>query len=444
LSQGRAATEGSSRHRVLPLLQRLGWGVADQAVSSVTNFTLGILVARSVSPRHFGAFSIAFVIYTTAMSGARAIVGEPLSVRYSASRGVDWERGTRQATGASLVVGVIVGLACVAVRTFSDGVVGSSLLILGITMPGLLLQDAWRYAFFTQGRGFQAFLNDSIWALVLFVWIAALSVMGHATLDSLIFAWGGAACIAAVAGIAQARLLPRPGQALTWWSEQRDLAPRFFGEFAAGNGSAQVLTYATAAAGGLSEAGALRGAQLLLGPINVFTMGIGVTAVPAGVRLLEQGRDHLKRAAVVLSACLAIVTLAWGMVIFFIPDRWGTALLHDNWFGAHAVIFPLTLAWAGLSANTGGALGLRALAAAKRSLRVKIAITPVSLIAVTAGAFLDGAVGAAYGLAISTTLGALLWWFQFGRALSEDDSEDEPLAFVEQPGEISPLAPNGS
>jgi hypothetical protein len=87
---------------------------------------------------------------------------------------------------------------------------------------------------------------------------------------------------------------------------------------------------------------------------------------------------------------------------------------------------------------------LRALAAAKRSLRVKIAITPVSLIAVTAGAFLDGAEGAAYGLAISTTLGAFLWWFQFGRALSEDDSEDEPLAFVEQPGEISPLAPNGS
>lgn len=439
-----ASSEIPQRRRVLPLLRRLGWGVADQAVSSLTNFTLGILVARSVSPSHFGAFSIAFVLYTTALSGARAVVGEPLSVRYSASAGVDWKRGASQAMGAAVVVGVVVGFACAVVRIFDGGVVGSSLFLLGVTMPGLLLQDAWRYAFFTQGRGFQAFLNDSIWALVLFAWIAVLLSAGHATVGALILAWGGAACCAALAGIAQARLLPRPSQALTWWSEQRDLAPRFFGEFAAGNGSAQVVTYATAAAGGLTEAGALRGAQLLLGPINIFTMGIGVAAVPAGVRLLEQGRERLKRAAVFLSAALALITLTWGAVIFLLPERWGIALLHDNWLGAHAVVLPLTLAWTGLSANTGAALGLRALAAAKRSLRVKITITPLTLIAVGAGATLNGAVGAAYGLAITATSGACLWWFQFRRALVEHGSEQEPMAIVEQPGEISPLAPRGS
>jgi hypothetical protein len=343
--------------------------------------------------------------------------------------------------GAALVVGFVLGIACVIVRVLSPGIVGSALLVLGVTMPGLLLQDGWRYAFFTKGQGFQAFLNDAIWAGVLFPLVALLIVTDHATVDSLLLVWGAAACCAAIVGIVQARLLPRPTQARTWWREQRDLAPRFFGEFAAGNGSAQTVTYATAAAGGLAEAGALRGAQLLLGPVNVFTMGVGVAAVPAGVRLLEQSRDRLKRAAILLSVGLAVITLAWGLVIYLLPDRWGVSLLHDNWRGAHAVVLPLTFAWTGLSANTGATLGLRALAAAKRSLRARIIITPLTIVAVSVGAALNGAVGSASGLTVTTCLGAALWWFHFQRALAEHASQAEPVAMTEQIGEISPLSP---
>ena len=40
-------------------------------------------------------------------------------------------------------------------------------LALGLTLPGLLLQDSWRYSFFALGRGSQAFLNDMIWAVTL-------------------------------------------------------------------------------------------------------------------------------------------------------------------------------------------------------------------------------------------------------------------------------------
>ena len=37
-------------------VRRLGWGVADQAVSSLTNFAVSIYVARTLGAVQFGAF----------------------------------------------------------------------------------------------------------------------------------------------------------------------------------------------------------------------------------------------------------------------------------------------------------------------------------------------------------------------------------------------------
>ena len=42
---------------------RLSWGLADQAVSSMTNLLVGLVVARSLSVAEFGMFSLAWVTY---------------------------------------------------------------------------------------------------------------------------------------------------------------------------------------------------------------------------------------------------------------------------------------------------------------------------------------------------------------------------------------------
>ena len=41
------------------------------------------------------------------------------------------------------------------------------LIAFAVTMPGLLLQDAWRWAFFVVGEGRRAFVNDLIWLLAM-------------------------------------------------------------------------------------------------------------------------------------------------------------------------------------------------------------------------------------------------------------------------------------
>lgn len=49
----------------------LGWGVGDQALSSLTNFALGLITARTVTAYEFGAFSLAFATFTAGLGLAR-------------------------------------------------------------------------------------------------------------------------------------------------------------------------------------------------------------------------------------------------------------------------------------------------------------------------------------------------------------------------------------
>ena len=43
-----------------PATRRAGWGVADQALSSLTNFGLAVVLARGLTAEGFGAASITF------------------------------------------------------------------------------------------------------------------------------------------------------------------------------------------------------------------------------------------------------------------------------------------------------------------------------------------------------------------------------------------------
>ena len=60
-------------------VRSFGWGLADQMLSSVTNFLLGLLVARSVGPGEFGACGLAYATYTLALGAARALASDRCS-----------------------------------------------------------------------------------------------------------------------------------------------------------------------------------------------------------------------------------------------------------------------------------------------------------------------------------------------------------------------------
>ena len=196
---GRAGSEDSSGAR-LTLFRRVGWGVADQALSSLTNFGLTVLVARQVDTGQLGGFSLAFGTYLITLGISRALCTEPLMVRYSASTRTQWREGAAMAAGASLGTGMIAGIACLIAGKVLGGSLGRTFAVLGLSLPGLLLQDSWRYAFVAAGNPLQAFVNDLVWAVVLFPSVLGFIAIGHSSVVWLTLAWGGAATVAAVIG----------------------------------------------------------------------------------------------------------------------------------------------------------------------------------------------------------------------------------------------------
>jgi O-antigen/teichoic acid export membrane protein len=407
--------------------RRAGWGIGDQALSSLTNFALGIVMARTQSPRDFGAFSLAFATYVVALNVSRAISTEPLVVRYSAVSSDEWEEGARSATGAAVGAGVLTGLVCLLPGLFMGGPLGSAFLALGLTMPGLLLQDSWRFAFFAQARGRQAFANDAVWAIVLFPSLALVVWMGHATVFWLTLSWGGSATVAGLFGILQARVFPRPFDSAKWLQRQWDLAPRFLGEFMALSGTTQVSFYFIGAIASLEAVGALRAAQILLGPVYAFSIGVRMVATPEVVRLFKRSAGRLREASAVLSAGLGAATLLWGGALLILPSGTGVALLGSSWEPARRVLIPMTLLMASGGVIGGATAGLRALADAKRSLRARLFTSVVRVAGGVAGAVFGGAITAAWGLAISGCAGAFVYWVHLVRGLREHVG-GEPVA----------------
>ncbi len=394
-------------------LRRVGWGLGDQALSSLTNFALTVMVAHESTPRAFGLFALLFAAYCVVLGICRAVCSEPLMVRFSEAAGAGWRRGASLASGSALAIGVLSGAICLAVGVGIGGPSSGLIVIFGLALPGLLLQDTWRFAFSAAGRSRYSFMNDALYAGVLAPLLLILVLNGKTGVSALIAAWGVAALIAAAFGVWQAGLLPRSSQALAWWRLQSDLAARYIVEFLALAGECQMVIFGIAIVTNLAGVAAIRGGLLLLGPLNIAMYAAMLSAVPEAVRLLRSGRKRFELACALLSAGLALMTMLWAGLVLLLPSSFGQAVFGSVWTGARPVVFPLALGFAALGVIMGAAVGLRALADAKRSFRARMTVSPVIMTSVLIGALTRGAVGGAWGLAVGQSIAAVVFWIYF-------------------------------
>jgi hypothetical protein len=396
---------------------RLGWGLADQAISSLTNFAVSLFVARQVGVEQLGVFSLVFATYLLALGVSRSLNSDPLLVRYSAADRPTWRRGTAQTAGGAVGTGLALGAACMVAGLVVGGMLGGALVVLGIGLPGLLLQDAWRFAFIAAGRSVHAFLNDLVWGVALLPGFWVPVAAGRRSVIAFEVAWAAGAGLAALAGIAQARLLPWPVHPLGWWRRHRDLNLRYLGEFLAIGGVGQLNSYGVNAVAGLAAVGAIRTGEIMMGPVHVLFMGGNLVAVAEGARL--RSRDRLARMSLLVSALMSAAAALWGLVLVLLPTGVGVRLLGATWSAADAVMVPFVLLTIGLTVAAGPQTGLRSLAAARRGLRARLVHSPLMLIGAIGGATANGAVGAAWGMVAGNWIGAAVWWWQFRRALRE-------------------------
>jgi O-antigen/teichoic acid export membrane protein len=398
---------------------RFSWGIADQAMSTLTNFLLSIYVARTLGATQFGAFTLAYLTYGFAINASRGLSIEPLLIRFSGTHLPTWRRATAGCTGTALLVGLISGI-CATVLALIGGPTGLAFLALGLTLPGLLLQDSWRYAFFAVGRGHLAFINDTIWAVIQIPALVLLKYSGHANVFWFVLAWGLSACVGAVIGSLQARVMPNLAGAVKWLVQHRDLGPRYLLENTGGNAADTLRSYTVSWILGLAAVGYVQAANVLMGPFKIIYFGIGIIAIPEGARLLRSSPRRLPLFCAGVSAALTILALAWGAaLVVALPRGLGHLVLGVIWRPSYPLVMPAALAIAASCATTGAGIGLHSLGAARRSLRAVLLTSALVVAAALTGALTAGTAGTMWCAAVASWAGTLVCWRELKLALHD-------------------------
>ncbi|WP_329026175.1 hypothetical protein [Streptomyces sp. NBC_00690] len=412
-----APAEGTRPNAKRAVLGRLSWGLADQAVCSLTNFAVGIYVARSLGLAAFGVFSLAWLTYGVVLSVSRGLATDPLMVRFSGVEVASWRGAVGRSSGTALGIGSTVGTLFLVVGLALGGQLGIAFAALGLVLPALLLQDAWRFSFFAAGTGRKALVNDLLGGIAL---VPAMVVAARVdTVAAFVLAWGTSAAVAAVYGCVQSGIRPRLTGAREWLRQHRDLGYRYLVENVGVSGAAQLRAYGLGLIVGVSAVGVIRGAELLLAPFLAALMGLSLVTVAEAARVLRQAPHRLRMFCLLLGGGQAVAALLWGAALLLVPDRFGEFVLGGVWHSASTLIVPATLGVAGAGLGVGAAAGLRALGAARRSLRCQLFASACYVSGGLGGAAVAGTVGSAWGVAAATLSSSAVWWLQLRSALRE-------------------------
>jgi len=396
-------------------------------MATLTNFLLSIFIARTLGASGFGAFSLAYVTYGFAINASRGLSIEPLLVRFSGTDLPRWKRATAGSTGTALLVGLATGTCALTAGALVGGTTGLAFLALGLTLPGLLLQDSWRYSFFALGRGYHAFINDAVWAAVQIPALVFLKMSGHANVFWLVLAWGLAGAVGAAVAPLQARVMPDLAGATKWLSQHRDLGPRYLVENTGSNAADMLRSYIVTLVLGLAAVGYIQAAGLLMGPFKIIFYGLSLILMPEAARLLRRSPRQLPLFCAAVSAMLGLLGLAWGAVLLVaLPRGLGHLVLGSIWLPTYPLVLPATIAVASNCATSGALLGLHALGAARRSLYAVIITSVVVIPCALVGAETGGTLGTMRYVAAVSWLGTLVSWWHFRQALRESDTVPVP------------------
>lgn len=389
---------------------RARWSVLDQAASSLTNFGLTFIVLRSTSLDHFGAFTIAFIAYQMALNLGRALVTEPLVIRFSASETAESRKAIAAAAGALVALGTVAGVFLCAAATFFRSPTRPAMLIIGISLPFLLLQDGVRFAFFALGFPRRAFWNDVTWGFFTALLLGATLLTGNDSLPPLMVSWVTAGAIASGVGIHRLQTRPRFSTIGDWFRQHGDLGRRYVVEYVFAFGAGYASLFAVGGIAGLAALGAINGTRVLFGPINVLHSGMMAFAVPEGVRLIKGSPERLGKAVRNLALFLVTPALLLGILLVLMPTAVGEVLVQDSdWSKIQELIAPTALFVAAQGFAQSRRAGLRIVADARQSMWAQLYSSPLAFLGSVVGALVAGGPGAAWGFAIAGLASAFIW-----------------------------------
>lgn len=411
LSRGGRARTHIRRTVRTGLSGRVLWGVADQGLFGLTSFAVSVGVANQAAPPVFGAFGIAYVVYTLILGAVQSFTAEVVVVRGSHLPPAERQAMLSSAAGTALLCGVACSVVGFAFLLFGSGVTSQVVPPLFIPAPLLFIQDVWRFGFFAGARPRSAALNDLLWALLMAVGFSLILLNSRHAWLGLEWCWSGAGAVCGLVGALQARCLPRPGALVSWVRHQTRAGGRFAGEYLATNGAGQGVLIWVGLFAGLSQSAGYRGATLLFGPIQITLNSVRLAVIPIVVRAHEAGRQNAAwRGGATVALCAVALTSLWGVILLLLPNTVGRHLLGHSWSATQPVIpvfFWLTLTQ---SVGLGALVLLRVVGAYRQTFRIRMGGALLILVFGAAGAT-GGSVPAGIGASLASTIAVCaLWW----------------------------------
>ncbi|MEW1956368.1 hypothetical protein [Kineococcus sp. NPDC059986] len=390
------------------------WNIGDQVVASLNNFLIQFVITHAFTRDVFGAFAIAFSVFSISTGFFRALSTSPVAMRFADADDREFSRAAGSAVALTATGSALFGVVLVLMGWLLP--FGESLshvfIALGFVLPGLMLQDAWRQVFFARLRPAAAFLMDVSWMVLQLAGLGVLFLVSDENhISAFTAVWGGAAYVASLLGLFVLRLKPRVSNAWRWLREQSSVTRYLVPEFVIIQTGGQLAPVLAAAVTTIDAAGALRGANLLTVPATIVSTGLMSFAVPELVRRRSRMTPKTwQLAAVAISGLVLVVGALWGAITLLLPTSVGEMVLGDTWEGARTVLLATIVGQAGSAVTVGCAAVLYATEGARVTLRLHLVFALFLVTFSTIGAFTWGAQGTAWGIAAAFWIVAP-WWF---------------------------------
>lgn len=388
------------------MFRRSVWGLGDQAVSSFSSLLLAVMVARESSPAELGAWAIGYAIYTFLVSLSRAAISTSALI----SRSPDPEDGAVNVDHAaftlSFLAGLLAALALVPIGMLLSSELGVILVVFGFGMPALLAQDAIRYVFFRREEIHRSFVIDLVMLVVqIGAGLALVSIFDDPLWITV--GWLAAVFSSVCVGWLYTGNMMSLRSAIAFVRLSRSSGGKLLLEGLVTSGTANLMPVFLGGVLGLVSVGHFRGALTLLGVAGIFIGGVTPIATVEVVKRRDSSHFHSKFLVYwcTLVAFLGSVLL---VLLLLIPDRFGVSLLGESWYGASAILLPMSLQVILRGPITGVPIVLRAHMALNSVLKLRVQYSAVSLALTLAGAWAFGLSGAAWCWAAGSLIGVVL------------------------------------
>ncbi len=394
--------------------RRAVWTLGDQALSSISNAALSLVLARLVSAESYGAFALTFTLFTFFLGVSQSLTSAVYVVRYSFTGGAVGLEAARGASAAALGFAACVIPLLILSAVLVDAPLRQTLLALAVVLPALLLQDFYRTALVSSGRPRAAFTIDALSSVVAVAGIVVLEVQDLMTSWTYLLAWGSGASAAALGGVSRTHAPPFFRGARAWLRAHGRSGLSLAIQWIAVLGATQVSLITLAARTDLTVVGGLRAAQTLLGPMSTLFVGLAAWVVPELIRRRSRG-STLLRQALVLSCVTSACTALWSILLLLLPDATGVAMLGETWTNARLALPGYVVFTLALATSQGPSAALRIIDRVEQGLLPSLCFGVLLIILPILGASIAGIAGAAYGFGAAAVLSAPFYWLAYLR-----------------------------